>query len=206
MGARARLGVAVLLAGTVGAAPAAAQESVGAVRETGVVSGIPVEEPQEAPIDVLGTSLAVAAGAFSFDLSGTGTAPLVAVRVDHALHPRLRAEGGVVLARPEQQFGRTTTFLGPEVQLQWVPFRIGWGAGPWKVEPYLGVGGGWTWDLRPAGLDDRSEVSFSGAVGTRIPVGDGRRSGLEAELRVRYMGTGFNGSSGDFTLGWYWGV
>lgn len=150
------------------------------------------------------TSITLAAGAFTFDLSGTGTAPLAAARLDRGLHPDLRVEAGITMARPRQQFGATTTFIAPEAQLQWVPFRLGWDATSiWRLEPYLGVGSGWSWDLR-SGRDDPSRVSFSGALGARLPLDDARHRGLEAEFRVRYLGTGFNGSSGDFTLGWYW--
>lgn len=151
------------------------------------------------------TSVVLAAGATSFDLSGTGTAPLLAARLDQALHPDLRLEGAVTVAWPAQQFGRTTTFLAPEVQLQWAPVLLEHESGRWSMEPYLGVGTGWAWDVRPD-LKDRTDVSFSGALGARFPVGAANRGGLEAEVRVRFLDPGFVSSSGDFTLGWYWGL
>lgn len=139
-------------------------------------------------------SLTLAAGAFSFDLSGTGTAPMGAVRLARDVGARLRVEGSLVVARPHQQFDRTTTFLAPEVQLQWAPGRV------WKLEPYLGMGAGWTFDIRPE-MDDRSRESFHAALGTRFPLTSS--GGLVGEVRPRFIETGFHGSAGDFTLGWY---
>lgn len=151
------------------------------------------------------TSVALAAGSFDFDLSGTGRAPVVALRLDRAVHPDLRLEGAVSVARPEQQFGATTTFVAPEAQLQWAPVAIGLGSEALLLHPYLGLGAGWAHDFRPD-LEDRDDVTFSGALGFRLPVGPAGRSGLEAEFRARFLDTGFTGSSGDLTLGWYWAM
>ncbi len=156
-----------------------------------------------APVAAQRTSVAVAAGGSEFDLSGTGWAPVVAVRVDRAVHPRLRVEGAVAVARPEQQFGATTTLVTPEVQLQWAPGAVGLGSEALVIRPYLGLGAGWAHDFRPD-REDPDDVTFSGALGFRLPVGPAARSGLEAELRARFLDTGFHGSGADFTLGWYW--
>src|SRR5829696_714036 len=60
-------------------------------------------------------SVSVSVGAFQYDLSGTCTAPMVAARGELPLTRHFLAEGGLAVARPEQQFGATTTFIDPEV-------------------------------------------------------------------------------------------
>jgi hypothetical protein len=136
----------------------------------------------------------VAAGAFQFDLAGTGTAPMLAVRGALPLAALLLVEVGTLIARPEQQFGRRTTFLAPEVQIQ-----VQWPLG--AAAPYLGAGGGWSVDFR--GGDGRAtDLTVSAAGGVRIPVTE--RLGAQLELRVRGIGTGFEGSAAEWTAGFAW--
>jgi hypothetical protein len=140
-------------------------------------------------------AVSVSAGVSQFDLSGTGTAPLVALRGDYPLLRALLVEAGVSVARPEQQFGGTTTFVIPEVALQ---LQL-----PRRVAPYLGLGLGEAFDFRPeraGGL--RNDVTVSGAAGVRAWLTE--QVGLRGELRVRGIGTGFEGSTAEWTLGGAW--
>ena len=143
-------------------------------------------------------AVSLAAGVFQFDLSGTGTAPMVAARVELPLNRYFLAEGGLAVARPKQQFGGKTTFFVPEVQIQaQAPLAAG------RVAPYLGVGAGYAIDRRTSTFGGtRSDPTFSAATGVRYWVTD--QLGLRGELRVRGVGTGFGGSAAEWTLGTAW--
>jgi hypothetical protein len=137
-------------------------------------------------------SIAVGAGVSQFDLSGTGTAPVFTARVDYPLGRVLLAEGGVAVARPDQQFGDTTTFVVPEVGVQ---IQL-----PRRVAPYLGVGVGAALDFRRERDGGTvSDPTFSGAAGVRAWLTE--RVGLRGELRVRGIGTRFTGSAAEWTGG-----
>jgi len=140
-------------------------------------------------------AFSLSAGAFQYDLSGTGTSAMFAPRIELPLSRVFLAEGGATVARPEQQFGATTTYLIAELQLQaQAPLAAG------RVAPYLGLGGGIAQDRRPSqygGL--QSTYTASAATGVRYWLTD--RVGLRGELRVRGIGTTFGGSSAEWTLG-----
>ena len=136
----------------------------------------------------------LAVGASTFDLSGTGTAPAVAGRISRAIAGPLTAEGALTLLWPDQQFGQRTTFVAPEVQLQWEPLSGR------RIAPYLGVGAGFSVDVRD-GRDDRWEETLSGALGVRLPVGAG--TGLVVEGRIRGVDAAFVGTLFDLTMGVY---
>jgi outer membrane protein with beta-barrel domain len=143
-------------------------------------------------------AVSLSAGAFQYDLSGTGTTPMLAARAELPLSRLFLVEGGLTAARPAQQFGATTTFLAPEVQLQ-VQAPLAGG----RVAPYLGLGGGGAFDLRGAAYGgDRNTVTVSGATGLRYWLSD--TFGVRGELRVRGIGTGFGGSAAEYTLGTAW--
>src|SRR3954471_23478232 len=78
-------------------------------------------------------SFAVVGGVSHFDLNGTGTAPIGALRVDVPLLA-LVAEGIFGVFRPKEDVG-TRTCIIPEAQLQWQIL-------PMLVRPYIGVGAG----------------------------------------------------------------
>ena len=120
------------------------------------------------------TTLQAGAGIVTFDLSGTGNTAGFAGRVAHELTRSFVVEGGVLVARPEQQFGDSTIVV-PEAQLQF-QFRLG------SVLPYVGAGIGAMRESSDVLATDWSPV-FSGAVGVRIPVQD--RVGLFADFRLR---------------------
>ena len=161
----------------------------------GVPAGARAQSVAESPAPRR-PAISVSAGAFQYDLSGTGTAPMVAVRAERPLARYALVEGGLTLARPEQQFGGTTTFLVPEAQLQ-AQLPLG------RVAPYLGVGAGAAFDRRGDGFGGtRSDLTVSGAGGLRAQLTD--QVGLRAELRVRGIGTGFTGSAAEWTVGAAW--
>ena len=132
-------------------------------------------------------------GVFQFDLSGTGDARMFALRAERMFSRRGLLEGGVVVARPGQQFGDTTTLVIPELQAQ---LQLGVG----RVAPYLGTGVGWAFDFRDeADGGTQHDITMSVAAGLRGWFSD--RFGARAELRVRGFGTGFSGSSAEWTGG-----
>jgi hypothetical protein len=148
-------------------------------------------EPQRA--------VSISAGASQFDLSGTGTAPMGAIRADLPLARFALVEVGVGVTRPEQQFGATTTLVIPEAQLQ---FQLPIG----PVLPYLGVGSGLAMDFRPDDVGGtRTDWTASAAGGLRWWITP--RAGARAELRVRgidYNGEGFTAAAAEWTGGLMW--
>ena len=95
--------------------------------------------------------------------------------------------------RPRQQFGEITTFIVPEFQLQLQT--------PNRVAPYVGAGFGRAFDIRSDQFGGTiARVTMSGALGVRAWMSS--RAGARAELRVRGIGSGFNGSAVEGTMGW----
>jgi hypothetical protein len=141
--------------------------------------------------DVVGRpAVSVGGGVFQYDLSGTGTVPMLAARVELPLARYALVEGGVVAARPERQSAGRETFVAPEAQLQ-LQLPLG------RFAPYLGAGAGAA--LRSGGGRTDSDLTVSGAGGVRAWLTD--RTGLRGELRVRGIGTRFTGSAAEWTLG-----
>lgn len=143
----------------------------------------------QAPV---GRAVSFSGGASAFDASGTGTAPVFAVRADQPIVGRwLLAEVGVVYARLEEQFRTTQTNLGiVEAQLQaQLPLA--------HFRPFLGLGLGTAGYLNNAGSRDRWNSTASIAAGARIPLTESM--GLRGELRVR--GWNFHGIESGFTSG-----
>jgi hypothetical protein len=135
-------------------------------------------------------SLSIVGGVSQYDLSGTGSTPIGAVRVDVPLFVLL-AEGSLGVMRPKEQSG-TRTYVIPEVQLQYQLL-------PMLVRPYIGVGAGVFRAI--AGPDPRrSDMTLSAAAGVRatVPL---IGFGLRAEARVRGIGSGFSGSATELTVG-----
>ena len=149
-----------------------------------------VAHPQE-PTRLAAVSLSY--GVSQFDLSGTGDARMIALRVERLFSRRGILEGGVVVARPGQQFGDTTTLVIPEVQAQ-LQLAVG------RVAPYLGAGLGWAFDFRDeADGGTQNDVTTSVAAGLRGWFTD--RFGARADLRVRGFGTRFTGTAAEWTGG-----
>jgi hypothetical protein len=135
-------------------------------------------------------SFAVVGGVSSYDLSGTGSTPIGALRVDIPLLA-LVAEGSLGVMAPKEDPGRTT-YVIPEVQLQYQILPI-------LVRPYIGVGGGLFKGVSGA-KSDFSQMTLSAAAGIRatLPL---TGLGLRVEGRIRGIGSGFNGSSAELTAG-----
>ncbi|HEY9450997.1 MAG TPA: outer membrane beta-barrel protein [Gemmatimonadaceae bacterium] len=140
-------------------------------------------------------AVSLSAGVSQFDLSGTGSMGVVAARGELPILPALLLEGGVTLARPEQQFSDRSTLVMPEIQLQ---LQL-----PRRVAPYLGIGTGFATDVaseRYGGTN--SEVTFAESAGLRAAIT--RQVGLRVELRIREFGEAFSGTTADWTLGAAW--
>jgi hypothetical protein len=141
-------------------------------------------------------TLTAAAGVSQWDLSGTGTSILLAVRADRPLGPLwLLGEGSLSTFRTDEQSG-SVSYLVPEVQLQ---FQV-----PRAFAPYIGFGAGaFRRDDGGAANVDQSVLTTSGAVGVRlwriVP-----RAVLRAELRVRGIGEHFTASAAEWTGGVGW--
>jgi hypothetical protein len=136
-------------------------------------------------------SFGVAGGVSRFDLSGTGSAPFGALRVDIPLLS-LIAEGSLGAFRPEEQNGVRRTYIIPEAQLQFQIFPI-------FVRPYVGVGAGWFRAI--SGPEPhRNDLTLSAAAGIRagLPI---LPFGIRAELRLRGIGSGFAERAAEWTLG-----
>ena len=135
-------------------------------------------------------TLAVVGGISQFDLSGTGTGQIGALRLDVPLLFVL-AEGSLGVLRAPEDVG-TRTYLIPEAQVQWQIL-------PTLVRPYIGIGGGLIRAISGPG-GHPSTVTVSGAAGVRVGI-PLIGAGLRAEVRVRGIGTGFGGSSAEYTVG-----
>jgi hypothetical protein len=163
-----------------------------AVRKTFTAVVLTLSMPAIASAQSDRTAVSVNFGVMQFDLSGTGDAPMFATRFDQELGDIFFAEAGFLFARPDQQFGAKTNLFIPEVQLQ-AQF-------PARFAPYLGVGAGMAFDFRQERFGGtQSNVSVSGAGGVRAWFTD--RLGARGELRVRGIGSEFQGSAAEWTLG-----
>lgn len=120
-------------------------------------------------------SIVASAGLAPYDLSGTGTTGIYGLSAAFPLQSVLVAETGVRYLHYGSQFGRSTSYLMPEVGLQvQAALRA-------SVHPYLGVGAG------PALVRDGDTgnivATLHAALGARIPLGDGWLLRPEARLR-----------------------
>jgi len=139
-------------------------------------------------------SVSLMGGVSQFDLSGTGTAPFGAVRLQIPL-VFVIAEGSLGVFRPKEQDGRQRTYIIPEAQLQWQIL-------PFLVKPYLGLGAG-VFRAVSGPEPHRSEFTGSASAGVRVAV-PVIGVGFRGELRVRGIGSGFNGSAAEWTVGVTW--
>jgi hypothetical protein len=148
----------------------------------------------QVPVTGTGTpSIAVSVGVSQFDLSGTGNALHVAARVLRPLRSAVLFEIGAGVTRLDPSGGETSYLVTPEVQLQ-----LQYVAG--RLAPYLGAGGGLALDLGDRGSD--VEPTLSAATGLRI--GLTSAVAFAAELRVRGIGSKFEGAAAEWTAGLAW--
>ena len=105
-------------------------------------------------------SVSLSAGAFFFDLSGTGVAPMAVVRGDLPLNRFIAFDGGLIGALPTQDFLERTTLLAPEIGMQ---LQV-----PRRFAPYLSADIGRIFAIRGSSLGGtRNDVSYSAALGAR---------------------------------------
>jgi hypothetical protein len=156
----------------------------------GLIAATIAAAPTAAAAQLPIPSIAIVGGVSSYDLSGTGSTPIGALRVDIPLLA-LVAEGSLGVMAPKEDPGRTT-YVIPEVQLQYQILPI-------LVRPYIGIGGGLFKGVSGV-KSDFSEMTLSAAAGIRatLPL---TGLGLRVEGRIRGIGSGFNGTSAELTAG-----
>lgn len=144
------------------------------------------------------THVSVMAGITEFDLSGTGTTGIYAIRAAMPWYDHLLVEGSLGYARTGQQFGSSDLFL-PEVQAQL--------QGRWRrLSPYVGLGAGAAIDLPSAqsGVADDVDFAPSFSAGFRLGVAPG--VGIRVDGRLHGIGADFVGTvsalTGGLTFNW----
>ena len=142
--------------------------------------------------------VSVAAGASQFDASGTGTAPIAAVRAAAPLVGRwILGEISLSYASLDEQFSAINTRVGVgEAQLQaQLPAT--------RVRPYIGLGGGWLHYFNNAAGRPATTPTVSASAGLRIPISPSVL--VRGELRLRSWesgsNSGFNNNAGEWTAG-----
>ena len=130
-------------------------------------------------------AIGLSGGVAQFDMSGTGTAPFGALRLEHELTSWLVADGALGVLRPDEQLSQRRVYLVPEAQLQ-VQLPLG------IVRPYLGAGIGM---LKSVSGPARDYAIFSGATGARVALSNA--VDVRGELRV----TGQSATLAQWTLG-----
>ena len=143
--------------------------------------------------------LSVAVGASQFDASGTGTAPIAAIRAAAPLVGRwMLGEISLSYATLDEQFSTIDTRVGVgEAQLQaQLPAT--------RVRPYIGLGGGWLHYFNNAAGRSATTPTVSGSAGVRVPVSSSVL--VRGELRLRSWKTGgnssgFHNNAAEFTAG-----
>ena len=136
--------------------------------------------------------LTVSAVRIDYDLSGTGSAPGLAVRTTRDLTSNVSLEFGGVFARPSQQFGPSTLFM-PEAQI-----RYRWNVG--RIVPYVGGGVGTSLVKSSFHTDWDPTLSVAGGTGVRLT----DRLGVTGEFRLRGHEWGFTGTTTELSAGLTW--
>ena len=141
--------------------------------------------------------VSIAAGISQFDASGTGTAPLAAIRVSAPIVGSwLLGDLSVSYASLDEQFSTTNTRTGVlegQVQTQWPALRF---------RPYLGIGGGWLHYFNNDAGRGATASTVSGSVGLRVAVSPALL--FRGEMRLRTWDSrdsGFHNSAAEFTAG-----
>lgn len=140
-------------------------------------------------------------GAMQFDASGTGTAPVIALRAAVPLVGSwFLGEANLSYASLDEQFSAVGTRIGvAEGQMQFqLPLA--------RIRPYLGVGAGWLHYFNNAAGRASTSPTYSAAAGLRV--GLSSRIAARAELRLRgwdyhsyQTGSGFGSSGAEWTGG-----
>jgi hypothetical protein len=132
------------------------------------------------------------AGAVFFDLNGTGADVGGAARLTRPLTGTLGLNVGVLVARPNEDSGRSTLVV-PEAHLHYH-----WRAG--AVRPYAGGGIGWA--LLFGGGDSRSNLSLAAAAGARVELPG--QVAIIGEFRLRGIERDFAGTTAEWMGGVSW--
>ena len=138
--------------------------------------------------------VAVSVAAVDFDLSGTGQATGVAVRMTREMTRHLVLEARGLFTQPTQQFDSSTVVI-PEGQLHYRWHKARW-------TPFAGAGLGAAAVRSDVGTDWDATVAFSGGTGFRLT----DRVGMLGEMRVRGVGWRFTGSLAEWTVGLAWRI
>jgi hypothetical protein len=144
-----------------------------------------------------GPEISASVGAMQFDASGTGTAPVIALRAAFPIVGSwLLAEGNLSYASLDEQFSNVGSRIGvAEGQLQ-AQLPLG------RVRPYLGAGAGWLHYFNNA---PPSATSPTYSAGAGLRVGLSPRVTARAELRLRiwnpYPNSSGNNSAAEWTGG-----
>jgi hypothetical protein len=139
--------------------------------------------------------LTVLAGGSTYDMSRSGTSPFGAVRIDLPF-VKIVYEAGLGVFEARESVGGKSTYLIPEVQVQWQ-------LAPNRIRPYIGVGGGYIGNVSgPA--DNWWSATGSASVGARVTV-PATSIGFSGEVRVRGFSGGVEGGkSVEYALGLRW--
>jgi hypothetical protein len=144
------------------------------------------------------TAYTLNAGRFDYDMSAIGKTFLVAARMERPLSRYAVGEAGLLFARPANAAGDGSNVFIPEVQVQFqLPLRM--------VAPYLGFGGGVVWE--PGRERPISQTSSGRVADPTFSVSAGARTwltsalGFRAEVRRRWIGGEFGGSTTEWILG-----
>lgn len=139
-----------------------------------------------------------AAGVSQFDASGTGTAPIAAMRAAAPVIGQwMLGEASLSYASLDEQFSTSNTHVGiGEAQLQaQLPAA--------RIRPYIGLGGGWLHYFSNAGGRSATTPTVSASAGLRLPVSSALL--VRGELRFRSWksgsDSGFHNNAAEFTAG-----
>lgn len=166
-----------------------AQYRVSAFMTAIILACLVVQGASAAQTQPSGTTVAVVAGPFQYDLSGTGTSVFGAARVEIPLARYVLLEPGLTFARYDAQFGSAVSLFFPEVQIQ-----LGGTGG--QLNPYLGAGVGPAFAFSNGASD--TELALSAAAGIRVRVTS--TWGARGELRVRAIDP-FVGTTAEWGIG-----
>ena len=141
--------------------------------------------------------ISIAAGASQFDASGTGTAPLAAIRLSGPIASSwLLGDLSLSYASLDEQFSTVNTRTGVaegQVQAQWPAIHF---------RPYIGIGGGWLHYFNNDAGRGATARTASGSVGLRVAASS--TLVLRGEMRLRTWdsgNSGFHNNAAEFTAG-----
>jgi hypothetical protein len=134
-------------------------------------------------------ALGIVGGAWSYDLSGTGTSAFGGLRAEFTVARPVVIEPGLTYARYSSQFGPSVNYLIPEIQGQLqIPGST--------LRPFLGAGIGFAYAWAEG--EHVTDLSLSAGLGTRVRLSEDWSA--RAELRVRSIDP-WTGNAAEWTAG-----